>query len=152
MARRARWVTYALTPTQKRGALVTTTRYAMRWEALHCAPWCVESRAVKTMREYLRQRYEVVGRVVAPLLFTGLLSLYALQLLAWWAGVAAFLLSIGTILLAYGRIRCPRCQRALGVRAQGQNSPRGRYGIGVTRYKLRDITCPHCGLTLDEPV
>ena len=107
------------------------------------------------MREYLDQRYRVVGRAVVPLLFAGLIAPNILQRVTWiplWALNVTFPIAIVIVLLAFGRIRCPRCQRALGIGAQAQTSPRGRPGIGITRYTLRDIKCPHCGLTLDEPM
>lgn len=110
---------------------------------------------MKTLREYLNQRYRVVGRVVVPLLFVGLIAPDILQRVTWiprWALGATFPFAIVIVLLAFGRIRCPRCDRSLGIGAQAQTSPRGRPGIGITRYTLRDIKCPHCGLTLDEPI
>ncbi len=107
------------------------------------------------MREYLRQRYRVVGRVVVPLLFAGLFAPLILQGVIWiprWALAATFPMAVVMMLLAFGRIRRPRCHRALGIGTQAQTSLRGRPGIGITRYTLRDIKCPHCGLTLDEPI
>jgi hypothetical protein len=107
------------------------------------------------MREYLNQRYRVVGRLVVPLLFAGLLAPLILQGVAWiprWALDSTFPIAVVTTLLVFGRIRCPRCHCALGIGAQAQMSPRSRPGIGITRYMLRDIKCPHCGLTLDEPI
>ena len=110
---------------------------------------------MKTLREYLNQRYRVVGRVVVPLLFVGLIAPDILQRVTWiprWALGATFPFAIVIVLLAFGRIRCPRCDRSLGIGAQAQTSPRGRPGIEITRYTLRDIKCPHCGLTLDQPI
>jgi hypothetical protein len=110
---------------------------------------------MKMMRAYLNQRYRVVGRVVVPLLFAGLIAPDFLQGVTWvpqWVLSTTFLVAIVISLIAFGRIRCPRCDRALGIGAQAQTSPRGRPGIGITRYTLRDIKCPHCGLTLDEPI
>jgi len=107
------------------------------------------------MREYLSQRYRVVGRVVVSLPFAGLIAPEILQRVTWiprWALDASFPIAIVLVLLAFGSIRCPRCHRALGIGTQAQTSPRGRPGIGITRYTLRDIRCPHCGLTLDEPI
>jgi hypothetical protein len=107
------------------------------------------------MREYLSQRYRVVARVVVPLLFAGLIAPVILQRVTWIPRLAldaTFPIAIVIVLLAFGRIRCPRCHRALGIGAQAQTSPRGRPGIGITRYTLRDIKCPHCSLTLDEPI
>jgi hypothetical protein len=107
------------------------------------------------MREYLYQRYKAVGLVTAPLAFAALVASVVLQYVAWipwWALEAAFPIAVAISLAAVGRIRCPRCHNALGIGAQAQTSPRGRPGIGITRYTLRNITCPHCGLTLDEPI
>jgi uncharacterized paraquat-inducible protein A len=107
------------------------------------------------MREYLIQRYRVVGRVVLPLLFAGLIAPDILQRVTWiprWALGATFPIAIFMVLLAFGRIRCPRCHSALGIGAQAQTSPGGRPGIGITRYMLRDIKCPHCDLRLDGPI
>ena len=107
------------------------------------------------MREYLNRQYRVAGRVVAPLLFAGLIAPLILQGATWiprWALDTTFLIAMVMVLLAFGRIRCPRCHRALGIGAQAQTSPSGRLGIGITRYTLRDIKCPHCSLTLDEPI
>jgi hypothetical protein len=107
------------------------------------------------MREYLSQRYRVVGRVVVPLVFAGLFAPLILQNVIWiprWALTATFPVAIVMMLLAFGRIRCPRCHRALGIGTQAQTSPRGRPGFGITRYTLRDTKCPHCGLTMDEPI
>ena len=107
------------------------------------------------MREYLNRQYRVVGRVVVPLFFAGLIAPDILEQVTWiprWALDATFAIAIVMVLLAFGGVRCPRCHRALGIGTQAQTSPRGRPGIGVTRYTLRDIKCPHCGLTLDEPI
>ncbi len=107
------------------------------------------------MREYLYQRYKAVGLVTAPLAFAALVASVVLQHVAWvpwWALEAAFPIAAAISLVAVGRIRCPRCHNALGISAQAQTSPRGRPGIGITRYTLRNIKCPHCGLTLDEPI
>jgi len=98
------------------------------------------------MREYLNQWYRVVGHVVVPLLFAGLIAPHILQRVTWiprWALDATFPIAIVTVLLAFGRIRCPRCDRALGMGTQAQTSPRGRPGIGITQYTVRDIKCPH---------
>jgi hypothetical protein len=108
---------------------------------------------VKTMREYLYERYRVVGRVVVPLLFAGLIAPDILHRVTWiprWALDATFPIAIVIVLLVFGRIQCPRCHRALGTGTQAQTSSRGRPGIGITRYTLRDIKCRHCGLTLDD--
>jgi hypothetical protein len=70
------------------------------------------------MREYLNQRYRVVGRVVVPLLFAGLIAPDILQRVTWiprWALDATYPIAIFMVLLAFGRIRCPRCHRALGL-------------------------------------
>jgi DNA-directed RNA polymerase subunit RPC12/RpoP len=110
---------------------------------------------VKTLREYLDQQYRVVGRVVVPILFAGLIAPHILQRVTWiphWALDVTFSIAIVMVLLLFGRIRCPRCHRALGIRTQAQTSRRGRPGMGITPYTLRDIKCPHCGLTLDEPM
>ena len=107
------------------------------------------------MREHLNQRYRVVGRVILPLLFAALLAPLALQRVTWvpqWVLSVTFPVAIVISLIVLGRIRCPRCHVALGVGTQAQSSPTGRPGIGITRYTLRDIKCPHCGLTLDEPI
>jgi hypothetical protein len=107
------------------------------------------------MREYLSQRYRVFGRVVVPLLFAGLLAPLVLGGVKWlppWVLYTTFPVAIVISLMVFGRIRCPRCHSTLGIGAQAQRSPRGRPGIGITRYMLRDIKCPHCGLTLDEPI
>src|ERR1700678_526161 len=87
------------------------------------------------MREYLNQRYRVVGRLVVPLLFAGLLAPLILQGVAWiprWALDSTFPIAVVTTLLVL--------------------SPRSRPGIGITRYMLRDIKCPHCGPTWEEPI
>jgi hypothetical protein len=107
------------------------------------------------MREYLNQRYQVVGRVFVPMLIAGLIAPVILQQVTWipgWALEATFPVAIVVMLLAFGSIRCPRCHRALGIGAQAQTSPRGRPGIGIGRYTVRDIKCARCGLTLDEPI
>ena len=107
------------------------------------------------MREYLNLRYRVLGRVIVPLLFAALLAPLALQRVTWvpqWVFSITFPVAIVISLIVFGRIRCPRCHSALGIGAQAQRSPRGRPAIGITRYTLRDIKCPHCGLTLDEPI
>src|ERR1700721_3893773 len=99
------------------------------------------------MREYLNQHYRVVGRVVVPLLFAGLIAPDILQRVTGippWSLNVTFPIAILLVLLAFGRIRCPRCHRALGIGAQAQTSPRGRPGIGITRYALRDTKSPHC--------
>jgi hypothetical protein len=107
------------------------------------------------MREYLDQRYRVVGYVVVPLFLAGLMAPDILQRVPWiprWALDATFPIAIVMVLLAFGRIWCPRCYRALGIGTQAQTSSRGRPGIGIIRYTPRDIKCHHCGLTLDEPI
>jgi len=107
------------------------------------------------MREYLYRRYRVVGCVVVPLLLAGLitpLNVQGVTRVPQWVLSTTFPAAIVISLIVFGRIRCPRCHGALGIGAQAQRSPRGRPGIGITRYMLRDIKCPHCGLTLDEPI
>ena len=90
-----------------------------------------------------------------PLVFAGLTAPLALQRVTWvplWALSASFPIAIVISLVAFGRIRCPRCHVALGIGAQAQTSSRGRPGIGITKYPLRGIKCMRCGLTLDEPI
>jgi hypothetical protein len=90
-----------------------------------------------------------------PILLAGLIAPDIVQRVTWiprWALDVTFPIAIVMVLLAFGRIRCPRGHRALGIGTQAQTSPRGCPGIGITRYTLRDIKCPHCGLTLDEPI
>src|ERR1700744_2349789 len=107
------------------------------------------------MREYLYQQYRVVGRVVVLLPFAGLIAPDILQRATWfprWALDATFPIAVVIVLLAFGRIRCPRCHRALGIGTQAKTSPGGRPGMEITLYLLRDIKCPFCPLTLDEPI
>jgi hypothetical protein len=85
----------------------------------------------------------------------GLIAPDILQRVPWiprWVLDATFPIAIVMVLLAFSCIRCPRCHRSLGIGTQAQTSARGRPGIGIIRYTLRDIKCPHCGLTLDEPI
>src|ERR1700761_8491508 len=107
------------------------------------------------MREYLHQRYKAVGLVTAPLAFAALVASVVLQYVAWipwWALEVAFPIAVAISLVAVGRIRCPRCHNALGIGAQAQTSPRDLPGIGITRYTLHNLTCPHCALPLAEPI
>ena len=111
-------------------------------------PRCVESRAVKTLRSHLETRYAEIGRVAKPIWFATWLAFIALMgtSLRWWVfGIAGAVLASYFVMIA--RIKCPRCGKRLGVGAQAQPGGRARRGL-----PLRDIRCPHCGLTLDWPV
>jgi hypothetical protein len=62
---------------------------------------------MKMMREYLNQRYRVVGRVVVPLLFAGLIAPDLLQGVTWvpqWVLSTTFLVAVVISLIAFGRI------------------------------------------------
>jgi hypothetical protein len=102
---------------------------------------------VKTLRSTLEARYREICRFAMPIWF-GMWVLcvasMATRFREWgfWAMAVVF---VG-YLIVVGRIKCPRCEKRLGVIAQLQPGGRRRRGL-----PLINIRCPHCHLTLDEP-
>jgi hypothetical protein len=102
-----------------------------------------------TLRAHLEAAYERIGRIAIPVWLVTWLAFFVLlraPLEGWAFGVAGVVFA--AYLLAVGQIPCPRCHKRIGVGSQVQ--PGG--GRGRMKQPLRDISCPHCGLTLDEPV
>jgi hypothetical protein len=104
---------------------------------------------VKSLRSTLEDRYREIGRVASPAwlaIWCSGIALMATSFRRWpfWAA-GVFFLVYG---MALARIQCPRCQKRLGFVAQIQpGGGRRRRGL-----PLINIECPHCRLTLDEPV
>ncbi len=102
---------------------------------------------MKTLRAHLEARYAAIDRVVKPVWIALWLAAVALMVtpLRWWAGVPLVIVWTAG-LIAVARIRCPRCEKRIGLLAQPATG-----GRGLIRAALRNIECPHCGLGLDDP-
>jgi hypothetical protein len=103
---------------------------------------------VKTLRSYLEDRYERMGRIAKPLWFVVWLAsvLSMATRFRWWALSASAAVFV-SYLIVVARIGCPRCGKRLELIAQMQPGGRRRNGL-----PLIHIQCPHCRLILDEPV
>jgi hypothetical protein len=103
---------------------------------------------VKPLRSYLEDRYERMGRTAKPLWFVVWLA-FVLSMATsfrWWALSASAAVFV-SYLIVVARIECPRCGKPLGLITQMQPGGRRRKGL-----PLIHMQCPHCRLTLDEPV
>jgi hypothetical protein len=103
---------------------------------------------MKSLRSTLEDRYREISRFAMPVWWAIWLLCIALMATAyrWWPfrAACAFLLVYGVVV---AKIRCPRCAKRIGFIAQLQPGGRRRRGL-----PLINIRCPHCHLTLDEPI
>jgi DNA-directed RNA polymerase subunit RPC12/RpoP len=100
-----------------------------------------------TIRNYLFLRTTGVSILAVA---AGILALLALSKFipiegTWFAAATVtWLVAWFTMLIPYSRrIRCPRCNKALGIAALTANMKQRSDRVNV---------CPHCGVGFDEPM
>lgn len=119
----------------------------------------------RTLRGYLGAQYSRRMPLMNALMVVSFVAPIALQAIsglrvAWLAVANLVLISVGFVRWWFGRIRCPRCRQQLGAKAQtymawvrsAKFGDGWRATIGGRQEHLAEISCPHCGLTLDEPL
>jgi hypothetical protein len=100
-----------------------------------------------TINDYITRRKWVIGGTVLPLCFVALVGLLAgrhawgnVAAYAWFFGFVALALVLRVVLVA--QTRCPRCGGRLLVGS----------GLGGPSSVPPGNTCPHCEVSLDEPM
>src|SRR5579859_6578750 len=96
-----------------------------------------------TIRDYLKRRRNQVALLVLPgVVFSVLSAIFAPDSF-WlnWLSLAALFAGLVAVIALLYRTPCPRCQHALGsIGARAAN------GWAAT------AACPHCRVSLDEPM